>query len=116
MVRTLRFALLLCVCALLLAVARADEPVQPGAELLANARKTYAEQGAQAALPGFESALAAFQAAGDGRGEAITIGLIGNCYKKLGDYGRAQQMLEQALAMKQKLGDRSDEGRTLSHL
>lgn len=94
----------------------AQSPTASPDELLAQARKTYAEQGAQDALPQFESALAAFKAAGDARGEAITTGLIGNCYKKLGDYERARQMLEQALAMKQKLGDQSEEGRTLSHL
>ncbi|MDP9268491.1 MAG: tetratricopeptide repeat protein [Acidobacteriota bacterium] len=114
--KTLKLALLLCACALLLPAVRADERPTPGADLLAKARKTYAEQGAKTALPEFEAALAAFRAAGDSRDEAITIGLIGNCYKKLGDYSRAQQMLEQALAMKRKLGDRAEEGRTLSHL
>jgi len=111
-----KLAALLCVCALLLSAAHGDEKPTPGADLLAKARKTYAEQGAKTALPEFEAALAAFRVAGDGRNEAITIGLIGNCYKKLGDYVRAQQMLEQALAMKRKLGDRAEEGRTLSHL
>ncbi len=105
--------------ALLLAMLGSSAPAQTAAsadDLLDKARKTYSEQGAQAALPQFESALAAFRTAGDARGEAITLGLIGNCYKKLGDYDRARQMLEQALAMKQKLGDRPEEGRTLSHL
>ncbi len=104
---------------LLLAVLAVSAPAQTSAspdDLLAKARKTYAEQGAQAALPEFESALAAFRTAGDARGEAITLGLIGNCHKKLGDYDRARQMLEQALAMKQKLGDRPQEGRTLNDL
>lgn len=109
---TLQYVLLLA----LLAVSAPAQVPASADELLAKARTTYAEQGAQAALPEFESALAAFRSAGDARGEAITVGLIGNCYKKLGDYDRARQMLEQALAMKQKLGDRSEEGRTLSHL
>ncbi len=112
MLRIVQVALLL---ALLVPPAQAQTPASAD-ELLAKARTTYVEQGAHAALPEFESALAAFRAAGDVRGEAITLGLIGNCHKKLGDYDRARQMLEQALAMKQKLGDRPEEGRTLSHL
>jgi CHAT domain-containing protein len=86
------------------------------AELLASARKTYNEQGAKAALPEFEKALAAFRTQKDPHGEAITLGLMGNCYKRLGDNGHALQLLQQALAMKRELGDRDEEGRTLSHL
>ncbi|HSA94293.1 MAG TPA: tetratricopeptide repeat protein [Terriglobales bacterium] len=116
MAKTVQSVVLLCALALAVPGAGAQAPASGGDELLAKARQTYAEQGAQAALPEFEAALAAFRAAGNGRGEAITIGLMGNCYKRLGDYERARQMLEQALAMKQKLGDRAEEGRTLSHL
>ncbi|MGH9601227.1 MAG: hypothetical protein ACRD24_02460, partial [Terriglobales bacterium] len=57
--------------ALVVSSARAQAPT-PADELLAKARATYGEEGAQAALPEFESALAAFRAAGDQRGEAIT--------------------------------------------
>jgi tetratricopeptide (TPR) repeat protein len=85
-------------------------------EVLARARRIYSEDGPKPALPLFERALALYQAAGDRRGEAITIGLIGNCYKKFGDFPKALDFLNRALAMKRKLGDRLEEGKTLSHL
>lgn len=85
-------------------------------EVLARARQLYNEEGPQKALPEFERALGMFRAAGDRRGEAITLGLIGNCHKRLGEMGRAEEFLQRALAMKRELGDRGEEGRTLSHL
>ena len=100
----------------LLVLAAGARAQQPAPDLLANARKVYAEQGAKPALAEFDKALAAFRAANDRHGEAITLGLIGNCYKHLGDSARALQFLQQALAMKRELGDRAEEGRTLGHL
>jgi CHAT domain-containing protein len=77
---------------------------------------TYSQQGARAALPEFKSVLEAFRKDGDKHGEAVVTGLIGNCYKKLGDYPKALQLLNQALQMKRDLHDRLEEGKTLSHL
>lgn len=68
------------------------------------------------ALPEFENALALFRKDGDRKGEAITLGLIGNCYKKFGDFPKAEDYLQRALAMKRAIGDRPEEGKTLSHL
>ena len=85
-------------------------------EALAHAKLTYAQQGAKLALPEFEQALASFQRTRDKHGEAVVTGLIGNCYKKLGDYSKALQFLNDALRMKRELGDRLEEGKTLSHL
>ena len=85
-------------------------------EVLARAKQIYSEDGPKPALPVFERALALYQAAGDRRGEAITLGLIGNCYKKFGDFPKALDFLNRALAMKRELGDRLEEGKTLSHL
>ncbi len=85
-------------------------------EVLARARQIYSEDGPKPALPVFERALALYRAAGDRRGEAITLGLIGNCYKKFGDFQQALDFLNRALAMKRELGDRLEEGKTLSHL
>jgi CHAT domain-containing protein/Flp pilus assembly protein TadD len=85
-------------------------------EVLAHARRLYSEEGARAALPEFEKALALFRKEGDRNGEAITIGLIGNCYKKFGEHAKALEYLQRALAMKRELGDRVEEGKTLSHL
>src|SRR5687768_2957424 len=89
---------------------------QVASEVLAHARKLYAEEGARVALPEFEKALALFRQQKDGKGEAITLGLIGNCYKKFGDHAKALDYLQRALTMKRELGDRAEEGKTLSHL
>ncbi|MFY9558658.1 MAG: CHAT domain-containing protein [Terriglobales bacterium] len=93
-------------------------PRQSGSpeEALDEARKIYSEQGPRAGLPKFEQALALFREKGDRRGEAISLGQIGNCYERLGDYPRALEYLRRGLAMKQELGDRLEEGKTLSNL
>ncbi len=85
-------------------------------ELLTAARQLYLEEGPQAALPQFERVLALYRAASDPRGEAITLGYIGNCHKRFGDFPKALDYLNRALAMKHELGDRLEEGKTLSHL
>ncbi len=85
-------------------------------DLLVKAREVYEEKGPSEALPLFEKALAGYRAAGDRKGEAITLGLVGNCHKRLGDLDEALALLRQALAMKRELGDRLEEGKTLSHL
>ncbi len=89
---------------------------ETGEELLAQARQTYTEKGPRDALPVFEQALSRFREAGDRRNEAITLGYIGNCHKRLGDYTRALEFHNRALQMKRDLGDRLEEGKTLTHL
>jgi CHAT domain-containing protein len=84
--------------------------------VLAHARELYSGEGPRAALPEFEKALALFQKEGDKKGEAITLGLIGNCYKRFGEFSQAQDYLQRALSMKRASGDRAEEGKTLSHL
>ncbi len=109
--RGLRVCILLaCGCGFLWAQA------QTGDEVLAKARRVYGEQGPRAALPEFEHALGLYRQAGDRRGEAITLGYIGNCYKRFGEFPKALEHLRKALSMKQELGDRLEEGKTLSHL
>ena len=76
------------------------------ADVLAHARQLYSEEGARAALPEFEKALALFRDQKDIKGEAITLGLIGNCYKKFGEHAKALDFLQRALAMKRESGDR----------
>lgn len=85
-------------------------------ELLAKARSTYDEQGARPALPQFEAALKAYRDQGDRRGEAITIGLLGNCYKHLGEMDRALQMLQSSLAIKRELKDAIEQAKTLNNI
>jgi CHAT domain-containing protein/tetratricopeptide (TPR) repeat protein len=91
-------------------------PVEKQGDALAHARQIYTEQGARLALPEFERALTLYQASGDRHGEAVTLGLIGNCYKRLGDSSKALELLGKALAMKQELGDRLEEGKTLNNI
>lgn len=86
------------------------------AEVLARAKQTYAEQGPRAALPEYEEALRLFRAAQDRSGEAITLGYIGNCHKRFGDFEQARELLETALRMKRDLGDAAEEAKTLNHL
>jgi CHAT domain-containing protein/Tfp pilus assembly protein PilF len=116
----IRIALLWRLClptAVLLAIA-ACSAAQDSAldDALAHAKLTYSQQGAKAALPEFEQVLESYRKAGDHRGEAVTTGLIGNCYKRLGDYAKALSLLDSALEMKRELHDRAEEGKTLSHL
>lgn len=85
-------------------------------QLLAKARSVYDEEGAKPALPLFETALQSYRDAGDRRGEAITIGLIGNCYKHLGDTDRALQMLQSSLAIKRELKDPIEQAKTLNNI
>src|SRR5262249_12499193 len=89
---------------------------QNATEVLARARQLYAGEGPKPALPEFEKALALFHASGDKKNEAITIGLIGNCYKKLAEYSKAEDFLQRALSLKRTIGDRLEEAKTLSHL
>src|SRR5262245_59261377 len=95
-----------------------DATLRPekGADVLARARDLYNREGPKLALPEYEKALALLQAEGDKKNEAITLGLIGNCYKRFGDFPKAEDFLQRALTLKRTTGDRLEEGRTLSHL
>ena len=97
-----------CLLLLLPLLAQPSFPQEaPSAEqVLAQARRTYSEQGPKDALPEFERALSLFRSSSDRRGEAITLGNIGNCYKRLGDYAHALEFHNQALKLKRELGDR----------
>ena len=85
-------------------------------ELLAHAKSVYSSSGSSAALPEYEKALIAYRDHGNRHGEAVTLGLIGNCYKHLGDRTRALDFLDRAMKLKQELGDRLEEGKTLSNI
>jgi CHAT domain-containing protein/Tfp pilus assembly protein PilF len=80
------------------------------------ARETYFQQGAREALPAFQHVLERARQGGDRKSEAISLGLIGNCYKKLGDHRGALDYLTRALELKRSLKDRLEEGKTLSNL
>ena len=97
-------------------VVKETSPSIGAADVLARAKELYQTEGPKVALPEFEKALALFRKDNDRKNEAITLGLIGNCYKKFGDFPKAEDYLQRALAMKRSIGDRLEEGRTLSHL
>ena len=102
--------------ALLFVLPAAAQDSTTADQLLAHAKTVYSSTGSSAALPEYEGALAAYRAIDNRHGEAITLGLIGNCYKHLGDRNRALDFLSRALKMKQELGDRLEEGTTLSNI
>lgn len=85
-------------------------------QLLAEARETYTQQGPEEALPQFEKALAMFRDAHDARGEAVTLGYVANCLRRVGKLAQALELGQKALAAKEKLGDRSEIGKTHNQL
>jgi CHAT domain-containing protein len=103
-------AFLLCA---LLTVAQTPSPASSNADdLLVLARQTYTKQGPKAALPEFEQLLATFREAKDRRREAITLGYLGNCYRRLGDYPRALDFVQRGMDIKRDLGDKLEVGKS----
>jgi tetratricopeptide (TPR) repeat protein len=107
--------------ALLLTVCWLQEPLlvaqqAQAQQVLERGRDVYKTEGARAALPIFQQALDLFRQSKDRRGEGVTLGLMGNCYKRFGEHARALDLLNQALSLKRTTGDRLEEARTLSHL
>src|SRR5262252_1753053 len=104
-------------CILLLACASFAQGGQPTAEeLLAKGKQLYTQEGPKPALPEFEEALARFQNAKDRHGEAVTLGYIANCHRKLENLDKALDFAQQALRMKEDLGDRGEIGKTHNQL
>jgi CHAT domain-containing protein/Tfp pilus assembly protein PilF len=81
-------------------------------DLLATAKQAYTQDGPAAALPQFEKALAMYRSSDDQRSEAVTLGYIANCHRKLGNLRQALNVGQKALAMKERLGDRGEIGKT----
>ena len=90
---------------------------QPSAEeLLAKGKQLYTQEGPKTALPEFEEALKMFEIANDRHGEAVTLGYIANCHRKLENLDKALGFAQQALHMKEELGDRDEVGKTHNQL
>ena len=81
-----------------------DTQTQNLTALRERAYEVYEASGPREALPMFEQVLELYRRSGDRSGEAITLGLIGNCYKRLGDYPEAVEYHDRALTMKRELG------------
>ena len=113
----LKTAVLLSVLLINTSVIRPQTQSSPkAADVLAAAKNLYSEEGPAKALPEYEKALALFRQEADRKGEAITIGLMGNAYKNLGQHAKAIEHLQRSLTMKRELGDRLEEGKTLNHI
>jgi CHAT domain-containing protein/Tfp pilus assembly protein PilF len=95
-----------------LAAAAQEPPPSIPDQLIADARQTYTQQGPKAALPQFERALAIFQESKDRRREAITLGYMGNCYRRLGDLPRALDFVQHGMDIKAQLGDKLEVGKS----
>jgi CHAT domain-containing protein len=90
-----------------------NTPTQKADDVLANGRQVYSNEGATKALPLYERALELFRQEQNRKGEAITIGYMGNAFKQLGQHAKALEYLQRSLQMKRQLGDRLEEGKTL---
>ena len=101
----------------LLACASFAQGGQPSAEeLLAKGKQLYTQEGPKPALPEFEQALEMFRTENDRHGEAVALGYIANCHRKLENLDKALDFARQALRMKEDLGDRGEIGNTYNQL
>jgi len=104
-------------CIGLLVTASWAQDAQPSVqEVLTKAKQLYTQEGPKPALPEFEEALKMFRASKDRHGEAVVLGYIANCYRKLENLDKALEFAQQALHMKEELGDRDEIGKTHNQL
>lgn len=85
-------------------------------EQLKSVEQVYRQQGAEAALPGFEQLRNTYQSSGDSDAEGTAIRFIGEIYWRLGEFEKADANLKLALKMKRENGDQLQEGKTLNVL
>jgi CHAT domain-containing protein/Tfp pilus assembly protein PilF len=109
-------SLLLIACSVAFAQNQTTAQTPRAAEVFANARQLHVKEGAAKALPLYERALELYRQENDRRGEAITIGVMGNVFKVMGQHVRALEYFERSLAMKRELGDRLEEAKTIANI
>ena len=85
-------------------------------QVLDHAKEIYRTQGPRSALPEYQQALALSASPKIVTGKPFSLGLIGNCYKRFGEFPKALEYLNQALSMKEALGDQLEQAKTQSHL
>jgi CHAT domain-containing protein/Tfp pilus assembly protein PilF len=107
------WSLLLLTCTTL---SQDAQPSPPAQELLTKGKELYTQEGPKAALPLFEEALKMLRSSNDRRGEAVTLGYIANCYRKLETLDKALEYAQRALHMKEELGERGEIGNTQNQL
>ena len=104
-------------CLALLGCTSAAQQAQPSAQdLLVKGRQTYLQEGPKQSLPDFEKALSMFRALHDRHGEAVALGYIATCHRRLENLDRALEFAQQALHLKEELGDRGEMGNTHNQL
>jgi len=86
------------------------------AQAIEAARKIYDQQGPRAALPELERLLARFEQAGDHRSEAITLGMMSNCYRRFNQFPKALELAQRGLAINKGLGDLDQQGKSYNQL
>jgi len=96
--------------------AQNNPPPSTTEELLTKGKQLYTQEGPKAALPPFEEALKQFRSNHDRHGEAVVLGYIANCHRKLGNLDEALEFAQHALRMKEELGDRGEQGNTHNQL
>ncbi len=105
------------VCCLLFGcMALAQNGIPSSQDLLIRGRQLYLQNGPKAALPELESALQQLRAKNDRHGEAVALGYIANCYRKLENLDKALEFAQEALRIKQSLGDSDEIGETHNQL
>src|SRR6266704_4774415 len=110
--RTIAKFVCCCGIALLSVTAWPQDAYQSAQERLTKAKQLYTQEGPKAALPEFEEALKMFQADKDRHGEAVVLGYIANCQRKLENLDKALEFAQRALHMKEELGDHDEIGKT----
>ena len=115
--RTIAKFVCCCGIALLSVTTAWPQDAHPSAqERLTKAKQLYTQEGPKAALPQYEEALKVFQADKDRHGEAIVLGYLANCQRKLENLDKALEFAQQALHMKEELGDSDEIGKTHNQL
>ena len=109
-----------CVWCLILltctAVSQNATPSTPAQKLLTKGKQLYIQEGPKAALPQFEEAIKIFRLSNDRHGEAVALGYVANCHRKLENLDKALEFAQRALRMKEELGDRGEIGNTQNQL
>src|SRR5438552_3930564 len=109
-----------CVWCLILltgtALSQTATPSTPAQELLTKGKQLYTQEGPKAALPQFEEAIKMFRSNNDRHGEAVALGYIANCHRKMENLDKALEFAQQALRMKEELGDSGEIGNTQNQL
>jgi len=83
---------------------------------LATAREVQIKQGPRPAVGLYERILASARSIHSRRHEALALGQMGTAYKNLGEYERAMELHQRALAIKRELGDEIEVAKTLSNM